>query len=236
MAFIDPTRTLRRSQIYRWHASQNAVFVGRSDAVFVDHYSGSGDENKAAGRLGVCDLSLLRRDGLTGAGSNRWLLGHGYEPPQRPNTSVTQSNGDLLVRMSAEEYLCLRLSDLGDSDRDGQSDWAGDDNENCYPAPRADSHCLFAVTGSSAATLFSKLCAVDLRPHKFENGCVAQTSVARVNAIVIRHDMPQTHNFYLMAATSAAEYLWECLLDAMAEFGGEPIGISALRAIARPRP
>ncbi|MGI9238743.1 MAG: sarcosine oxidase, partial [Woeseiaceae bacterium] len=220
------------SQIYRWHASHGAIFIERSDAVFVDCYGESGDEVSAARSLGICDLSLLPRHGLTGAGAESWLLAHGYETPQRPNTAVTQSNGDLLARMSAEEYLCLRLSDLADSARAGQSDWSGDDDGNFYPVPRADSHCLFAVTGSSAATLFSTLCAVDLRPHNFANGRVAQTSVARVNAIVIRHDLQRTQNFYVLAATSAAEYLWECLLEAMGEFGGEPIGIAALQVTA----
>lgn len=235
MASVDPTRALRRSQLYRWHASQSAVFVERSEAVFVDNYGDSREEISAAGRLGICDLSLLPRHGITGAGSRTWLNAHGYKPPQRPNTAVIQRSGDLLVRMSEEEYLCLRISDLGDTVRDGQADWTGDDDVSVHPAPRADSHCLFAVTGSSAATLFSKLCGVDLRAGKFAGGCVAQTSVARVNAIVIRHDLKRTHNFYLLTATSAAEYLWECLLEAMGEFGGKPVGIAALRAIARIR-
>lgn len=235
MSFADRKQALRRSQLYRWHVSQGAIFVERAGGVFVNEYDNSRDETSAAGHLGLCDLSLLPRHGITGAGSTAWLLAHDYEPPQHPNTVVTQPNDDLLVRLSAEEYLCLRISKLSGAAYDEPPHWPGDDDGNAYPAPRADSHCLFAVTGSSAATLFSKLCAVDLRPDKFADGCVAQTSVARVNAIVIRHDLNGTRNFYVLTSTSAAEYLWECLLDAMQEFKGMPVGIAALRAVAKVR-
>ncbi len=30
---------------------------------------------------------------------------------------------------------------------------------------------------------------------------------------------------------AAVEYLWDCLLDAMAEFNGEPVGLTALRGL-----
>ena len=38
--------------------------------------------------------------------------------------------------------------------------------------------------------MFSKICGIDLRPEKFAMGAVAQTSIARLNGIVI-HDNVQ---------------------------------------------
>lgn len=235
MASIDPVLAHRRSQLYRWHQQHNAVFVAHGDSVMVGNYGELDDEKSAAACLGLCDLSLLPRQGIIGAGSTAWLPAHDYAMPQQPNTSVTQDNGDLLVRLSAAEFLCLRLSCLGGAAPSHEPDWPGesDSDDLTYPAPRSDSHCLFSITGDRAAVMFSKICGVDLRPHMFDDGAAAQTSVARVNAIVIRHDLRLTNNYYLLAATSVAEYLWECLLDAFDEFDGKPIGVTALHAISR---
>ena len=80
--------------------------------------------------------------------------------------------------------------------------------------------------------MFSKICAVDLRSHKFANGEIAQTSVAKANSSVIRNDLGSTHCFYILTDVSSAEFLWDCLLDAMAEYDGRPVGVAALRALA----
>src|SRR5262249_50805091 len=65
-----------------------------------------------------------------------------------------------------------------------------------------------------------KLCGVDLSPDRFADGAIAQTSVARLSAIVIRHDVADMLAFFLLAETASAEYLWDCLDDAMKEFEG----------------
>ena len=229
----DPASMKRRSQLYRWHRARGASFVERFDTPFVDSYSNAGDEAEAARRLGICDLSLLPRDGINGRGSIAWLRDNGHELPEQPNTSVAQANGDLLVRLSNQEFLNLGLSSLfGEAGPNDKPVWLGNSEREAFAIPRADSHCLFAVSGEHTAAMFAKLCGVDLRPDYHNNGGVAQTSVARVNAIVIRQDLQQTPNFYLLTATSAAEYLWECLIDAIDEFEGRPIGVSALQAIA----
>ncbi|MCR6629846.1 MAG: hypothetical protein NVV74_07215 [Magnetospirillum sp.] len=74
--------------------------------------------------------------------------------------------------------------------------------------------------------MLAKLCGVDLRRHVFADGAVAQTSVARLNGILIR----QGEDFHLLADSASAEYLWDCLVDAMAEFGGSVAGVNHLLA------
>ncbi len=58
-----------------------------------------------------------------------------------------------------------------------------------YPLPRQDSHACFGLTGGNVPGMLAKLCAVDLRPQKFNNLSVAQTSIARVASIVIRSNI-----------------------------------------------
>ena len=236
MTSTDPKHLKRRSHLYRWHQRHNAVFIERSDAAFVDHYTNQEDEVASLQRLGICDLSLLPRFGISGAGSRAWLRANNYELPQPPNTSLLQTDGGLLALLSDQEFLNLDLPALYRAEKSVDSSrWEGDPAAAAYPVPRADSHCLFSVSGEHAASLFAKICGVDLRPEKHANGCVAQTSVARVNAIVVRQDLHATLNFYVLTATSAAEYLWECLVDAIHEFDGQPVGISALQTIEKTR-
>ena len=85
---------------------------------------------------------------------------------------------------------------------------------------------------SRAAQMFAKLCGVDLRPGKFADGAIAQTSLARMNAVVIRDDRGGALAYHLLGDSASAAYLWDCLTDAMAEFDGRPVGLAAARALA----
>ena len=81
--------------------------------------------------------------------------------------------------------------------------------------------------------MFAKLCAVDLRPAKFADLSIAQTSVARLSAIVIRDDRADSLAYHLLADSASAAYLWECLFDAMTEFDGRPVGLTAVRSLSQ---
>ena len=101
----------------------------------------------------------------------------------------------------------------------------------CYQMPRAETHCWLALTGASVPEMLAKVCAVDMRPHKFPNHRIAQTSIARTNGVITRHDLGQTPCFYVLADSASADFLWPCLLDAMAEFKGAPVGLKTLQAL-----
>ena len=96
--------------------------------------------------------------------------------------------------------------------------------------PRWDSHCWFAVAGADAPRMFAKLCGVDFAAESFPDGTVAQTSVARLSAIVIRNDIGNAVTFSLLAESASAEYLWDCLIDAMGEFAGVICDVDSLSA------
>lgn len=79
--------------------------------------------------------------------------------------------------------------------------------------------------------MFAKLSAVDLRTLAFENHSIAQTSVAKSNAIIIRDDQGDVPTYHLLGDSASAGYMWDCLLDAMAEWKGRPVGLNALQAL-----
>jgi sarcosine oxidase subunit gamma len=52
-----------------------------------------------------------------------------------------------------------------------------------------------------------------------------------MSAIVARRDLGRVPAFDVLADIASAEYLFGCLEDAMAEFGGRLVGLAALREL-----
>lgn len=228
----------RRSFVTRKLAESGAGFGSLGDAAVALDFGDAKAEAEAARHLGLADLSPLPRCGFKGAGTAEWLAGQGLEVPAECNHAARQPGGELAARLAPGEVLILGdLAGQGGSMQRLEDAWAREplppETPRGFPLPRRDSHAWFLVCGSEAAVVFAKLCGVDLRPAKFPDLSIAQTSVARVSAIVVRDDRGGTLAFHLLADSASAEYLWDCLLDAMAEFEGRPVGLSAVRALGK---
>lgn len=164
----------------------------------------------------LTDLSSVARTGFKGADTPHWLVAQGLTLPDVPNRAVTQADGSLLARLSAGEFLLLGRPEGGPGlveNLDAAWSWEAGAGL-CFPLPRRDSHAWFHLRGPDVPAMMAKLCGVDLRRHVFADGAVAQTSVARLNGIVIR----QGADFHLLADSASADYLRACVVDAMAEF------------------
>jgi sarcosine oxidase subunit gamma len=157
----------------------------------------------------------------------------GLQVEATPNQAFRQSDGGLCAVLAPGEALVL--SGLGGGDalvRRLESGWTMADPRDTYAVPRASTHAWFRITGMYAPAMFAKICGVDLRPHKFAELAIAQTSVVKLTGIIIREDVTGIPGFHLLADSASAEYVWDCVLDAMDEFGGRPAGLPALRELA----
>jgi sarcosine oxidase subunit gamma len=228
---IEPRACTRRSPVYRRLEALGARFTEAAGAAVALSFGAEAAERDKAGRLGLCDLSPFPRTGFKGWASAAWLERQGLRVGSEHNRAYAQADGTLLARLSPGEVLVLSPV-AGDFStvRRLEAAWSMDAADGCYVVPRADSHAWFLVTGNEAAAMFAKICGVDLRPHRFADLAIAQTSVARLSAIVIRADVAGTPGYHLLADSASAEFLYDVLLDAMAEFGGGPVGLQALPA------
>ncbi|MFT5521114.1 MAG: sarcosine oxidase subunit gamma [Enterobacterales bacterium] len=84
------------------------------------------------------------------------------------------------------------------------------------------------LTGKYIEQTMAKICGVDLRKSSFPPDAIVQTSVARVNAVIVRHGENNIPIFSILSDSSSAEYLWDSLLYAMREFNGHVFGIDVL--------
>ena len=225
-------RVLRRSHIEHRLSAIGAAFEEVAGGWVAMEMDRKGDTLEKARRLGLCDLSPLPRAGFKGPGTTDWLEKMRVSPPKRLN-QASLSKRVLIASLSWEEQLFLNApsSDVNECAPFIDA-WSFDSAPGCYPLPRDDTHCWFAATGKFAADMLAKLCGVDFRLHKFADGTAAQTQLARIEGIVIRNDLGGTPAFYLLADSASANYLWSCLEDAMNEFEGVLVGLTALRAMA----
>jgi sarcosine oxidase subunit gamma len=227
MPTVEPSRYKRRSFVYRRLVAAGATFVEIGDAAVADAFPGQAG---LPGRLALADLSPFPRQGYKGPDAMAWLGAQGFTAPEANNRAQIQNDGALLVRLADTEALLLpdpAKPVSGAIQTEEPRPGAG-----CYAVPRRDSHAWFLLTGRLAEPCLRKLCGVDLRPAQFPDLSVAQTSVARLTAIVIRRDLGETPGYHLLADSASALYFWDVLMDAMREFHGDAAGIRALRTLA----
>lgn len=185
-------------------------------------------DQQAIEHCALIDLTHLSRVGFRGQESADYLKAFGFKLPDLPNFSVQQDDGTRVARLSATEYLILgSLDDFGESVAQLEARWTMTDQQN-FLLPRQDSHAWLQLTGRHIAQVMAKLCAVDLNAASFLPGHVVQTSIARINAIIVNVSDEDAPKFNLLYDRAAAVYLWEVLVDAMGEFDGQVVGVNAL--------
>ena len=230
---LAPHTLPRRSFLYRELVRLGARFEAVNGMAAPVDFGEPEAELAGARRLAIVDCTALPRTGYKGRGALDWLRAQGLEIGDRDNLAYAQRDGFLAARLAPTEGLIL-----GSLSGEPGLVAALDGNKfqparaGAYRVPRADTNCWFRISGAEAAAMFAKLCAVDLRPHKFEPGAVAQTSLAKLNAILIRADLGTVVSYHVLADSASALYLWSSLMDAMAEFAGRPVGLAALRGLA----
>ncbi len=226
-AMTDPTRFSRRSFVHARLARQGAVFRDIGDAAVADSFPG---RNGLATRLALIDLSPLPRLGRKGRGALDALRAADIPVPPVNNMALYNSDGAIIARLADAEALILPDIELAGDTLDRFE--SSPERAGCYPVPRGDSHFWFVLCGTNAVACLQKLCGVDLGPRDFADLQIAQTSVARLSAIVIREDRADVPAFHLLADSASALYFWDVLCDAMDDFFGAPAGHAALRELS----
>lgn len=233
MTGLTPTALPRRSFIYRELVQLGARFEAVNGMAAPIDFGDPEAELAAARKLAIADCTALPRTGYKGPRALDWLRGQGVAIGDKDNMAYPQADGALAARLAPSEALILGplSGEAGLSARlDGT--WSIHLQSGAYRVPRADTNCWFRIAGTEAPTMFAKLCGVDLRPHKFPQGGIAQTSVAKLTAILIRADLGRVPSFHLLTDSASAGFMWSSLLDAMAEFSGRPVGLATLHGIA----
>lgn len=218
--------------IYRLLLSHGAEFEVLGDSAVAIRYAGADNERERAEGMGIADLSVLPRIGFKGRDTPAWLSTQGLQIPDAPNVARRQSDDGLVLRLSDDEHVILSDLRLASTTvADLERNWQLEPGRMCYHMPRAETHSWFCLSGKHASQMLAKVCGVDLRLNKFADGRIAQTSIARINGVVVRNDLADTPCFHVLTDSTSADFLWPCLMDAMQEFEGAPVGLDCLRSL-----
>lgn len=234
---ITPDKFVRRSFLYRKFDASQTTWTKINDYATVSSVIDQKNEIDHAQHLALSDLSYLQRIGFKGTGAIEWLGNQNINIPTNINTALPTDDGCLVARLGNNDILILdSIKNQTNLPKTLEQTWQQDYSQFNKPCgfimPRQDSHACFSISGDYIAEMFAKLCAIDLRITKFENNMIAQTSLARLGAIIIRHDLNALTNYLILVESASAEYGWDCLIDAMQEFNGQIIGTSALLKLA----
>jgi sarcosine oxidase, subunit gamma len=175
----------------------------------------------ASSSIDIFDLSELPRSGFKGSGTLAAMQARGFKLGNQTNRAFRQDDGVLCLVLAATEVFLLgslgghstRLAKL-------ETSWQIGGEERAYLMPRRHTHAWFALEGNTVPEMLAKLCAVDFRPSVFSDLSIAQTSVARLNSIVLRADRENRPTYHLLADSTCLVYMLACLKDAAEEFGG----------------
>ncbi|MSO70108.1 MAG: sarcosine oxidase [Alphaproteobacteria bacterium] len=230
---LNPSVVPARSFLYRELQKRGAALGevnGYGCAMRIG--SDAAAEDAQARSLGLCDLTPLKRIGFKGWATAEWLIGQGATLEDAPNRVYPQDDGARIARLSKGEFVILGDLHLRSTlpDRLGIA-WSINNASGCFRVPREDASAWLCLSGEHAGAMFAKVCGIDMRPQHFANNQIAQTSLARMNAIIMRNDRGATLAFDLVFDLASAVYLWNALLDAMTEFDGKPVGLEAVRGL-----
>lgn len=233
---VSPTARPRRTPLWRHLLDRGALFVDGGDTAIAWLIGSAAGDAARLRQLAFADLTPLPRSGFKGRDALAWLAEQGTAGEAAANRAYRQADGTLLVKLAATEALLLPA--VAPDAAAPLADRVPPADRMAFPVPRRDASLWFRLAGLAAPEMLAKLCAVDLRPSRFPDGSVAQTSLARMNAILVRDDLRHAGDvitaYHLIADIASAEYLWECLADAAAEYGGGPVGLAVLMPPARP--
>ncbi|WP_336269806.1 hypothetical protein [Vreelandella arctica] len=237
MATLEATFTAKRTPLYHLHHATQPDSTGWQHLNGYAINSGHNETDDVTPvqlvNCGLSDLSALARVGLRGKQAAAILSDDHYQLPAAPNQALRQENGSWVARLSASEYLLLgSFADDGERICRDELAWQAKSEGSCggvYLLPRQDTHAWLALTGDRVSDVMAKLCGVDLSAKAFAPGQVAQTSVARANAIIINASHADRACYYLLVDSASACYFWPMLVDAMHEFRGKELNITALR-------
>ena len=221
------TNSTYRTMLHRHHSQHGATFLA-NDRVIVNHYQATIEEEKEhLTKLALVDLTPLPRIGFKGADTPQWLEEQTITLPEKPNQAIRLLDQTMIARLSNNEFLLLSDIEQKANTVNTLCQWQLQENKLCYLLLRQHSHCWFMLTGKHSINMMAKICGVDLSDAGFANHQVAQTSLARINSIVIKDTINHTTAFHILSDSTSAEYLWGCLNDAMVEFSGKNIGVGA---------
>jgi glycine cleavage system aminomethyltransferase T len=196
---MSTTTLIARSPLAEWHARAGATLVIADGWQIATHYPAGPAKNM------LVDRSYLATFEINGPGTGGELTNLcGADVPLR---SIHTDAGRDVYRLTPTRSIIVGGPAI-ESALDVTGGWA-----------------TISLSGKDAERILNKVTAVDLRERTLPVGGCCQGPIFGVNTLFGRF----ADRFDLHVCTDSAEFFWEVLLDAGAEFGLRPAGTEDVR-------
>lgn len=222
----------RLSPLHNKHQTLGAHFGPRGDWLIPEAYTTSAEESTVLREgVGLIDISGWGKLILKGANTSAVIAACLGDSPDKPgDVRESKSNHISAAELTPDEFLILtppgaekKLATLLEVAITSQDIFVS-------VIDQTSGLVGLSISGPMSIAVMRKLCAIPFNAKDFPSLCVAQSSFAKVRATIIRHDRGDSPAFELFTDCSYADYLWETIVDAGAEFGIRPVGWEAMGA------
>ena len=164
--------------------------------------------------VGMAEITNWQHLHIRGMGAEA-VLSDTYSLSQMTIGAVTSVSDGILIRLRRDEFVLL-ASDLNSAMKRLESK-AGEELFTLTDITHG--RAVICLGGARAPDVLPKVCGLNFTDGQFPNSYAAQTSLAKVRALIVRLDNAQALAYYLIVDRSLAAYVWEVVHDATREFG-----------------
>jgi sarcosine oxidase subunit alpha len=218
----DTLAPVARTPLHHWHQARGARFVDRDGWQVVAAYAGAEPEAAAArAGLGLADVSASAKLSLRGAGAAISTLAPGRVAPWEDSALICRLTDDHHLFISPPFALSRYLQFFAES--------------NAGAVVRTDVTSALAgleLVGPRLESVLCRLTHLDIRPAALPPGSCAETALAGVDALLVRHDRGALPAVRIYVAWDLGEYVWERVIEAGREVPITPVGLDALALLS----
>jgi heterotetrameric sarcosine oxidase gamma subunit len=183
-------------------------------------------------RVGVVDVSAVSKLLVKGDEAQGLLTTMFDTVPAEPGL-VSEMNAQdgrgYIARLTADEFLVI--TSPGTEGDTAQRLRTNQESHFVTVVDQTSGLAGLLVAGPNSRELLSKLCGLSFAPADFPDRRMAQTSLAKVHALIVHADRGDLPAFELYFERPYGVYVWEAVLDAGAEFGIAPCGWEATSSL-----
>jgi aminomethyltransferase len=226
-------RPVRLTALYHEHVAAGATLVERDGWLLPRSYGNPTVEQTALreavglldiGESGKVDLKSDNLDAALGAafkGLGRVEVGRAVPAGEGGATRVCRLTDGQALLVTAPDALQGTLDALGK---------VASAQSCTHVADLTSALCGLRLVGPRAPAVLERLSWLDLAPDRFADGALAQGSIARIHALIVRRDTAGGRMQYastgydLYVDRDLGTYLWDVLLEQGAPLGLKPVG------------
>ena len=222
---------IKRSPVHYKLEKMGAVLENISQWQCVERFSDPNQEIKMVkSGVGLLDLSFAGKWELKGKDLEEFLKSNLDQPSPNPGTAIL-TGSDCLIRITQNHALLITQQEDNSSLLKLITTKF---KSSCFqPIDRSNGLGQFLLCGPQARTVLSKLTSLDLREDYFANLCCACVPMAAIPTTIVHRNLNTLPSYQIVFNSESGEYLWDCIMEAGAEFDIGPFGLTALRLLER---